>query len=145
MSRLKIHFFSEDISYAVKQKSLIRDWISNTILDEGHKLKELNFILCSDNYLLTINQNYLKHNTYTDIITFDNSEVHGQIAGDIYISIDRVRENALRFEVNEGNELHRVMIHGTLHLLGYLDKKKEEKGLMTEKEDYYLSKRPFKV
>lgn len=145
MSRLKIHFFSEDISYIIKQKALIRTWIESTILNEGYKLKELNFIFCSDNYLLSINQNYLKHNTYTDIITFDNSEARGDISGDIFISVDRVRENAKKFEVSEANEIQRIMIHGTLHLLGYLDKKKEEKDLMTEKEDFYLSKRPFKA
>jgi len=145
MSRLKIHFFSEDISYIIKQKALIRIWIESTILNEGYKLKELNFIFCSDNYLLSINQNYLKHNTYTDIITFDNSEARGDISGDIFISVDRVRENAKKFEVSEANEIQRIMIHGTLHLLGYLDKKKEEKDLMTEKEDFYLSKRPFKA
>lgn len=145
MSRLKIHFFSEDISYIIKQKALIRTWIESTILNEGYKLKELNFIFCSDNYLLSINQNYLKHNTYTDIITFDNSEARGDISGDIFISVDRVRENAKKFEVSEANEIQRIMIHGTLHLLGYLDKKKEEKALMTEKEDFYLSKRPFKA
>lgn len=144
MSRLKIQFFSEDIIYTLKQKALIRSWIENTILNEAYKLKELNFIFCSDNYLLSINQKYLKHDTYTDIITFDNSEIKGEITADIFISLDRVRENALKFEVNEAYELQRVMIHGTLHLLGYLDKKKEEKALMTEKEDYYLSRRSLK-
>lgn len=144
MSQLKIQFFSEDISFKIKQKALIRAWIMNSILDEHYKLKELNFILCSDNYLLSINQQYLNHNTYTDIITFDNSEIRGEIVGDIFISLDRVRENAIKFEVDEIDELHRVMIHGTLHLLGYLDKKKEEKALMTKKENYYLSKRKFK-
>lgn len=144
MSRLKIQFFSEDITYTLKQKALFRNWIENTILNEAYKLKELNFIFCSDSYLLSINQKYLKHDTFTDIITFDNSEVKGEITGDIFISIDRIRENALKFEVNEAYELQRVMIHGTLHLLGYLDKKKEEKALMTEKEDYYLSRRSLK-
>lgn len=145
MSRLKIQFFSEDINYTLKQKALLRAWIGKAILDEGYKLKELNFILCSDNYLLSINQQYLNHNTYTDIITFDNSEIRGEIVGDIFISLDRVRENAIKFEVNVSDELQRVMIHGTLHLLGYLDKKKEEKALMTAKEDYYLSKRLYKA
>lgn len=141
MNPLKIKFFSEDISYTLKQKAQVRNWIKETIHHEGYKLIELNFIFCSDNYLLSINQQYLKHDTFTDIITFDNSEIRGEIVSDIFISIDRVRENAQKFKISEVDELQRVMIHGTLHLLGYLDKKKEEKALMTEKEDYYLSKR----
>ena len=143
MPRVLIHFFHEDISYTLKQKSKVREWISSTIKEEGDKLKELNFIFCSDDYLLKINQEYLKHDTYTDIITFDNSEKEGEINGDIYISIERVSENAKNFNTSEINELHRVIIHGTLHLLGYLDKSKKDKVLMTEKEDFYLHKRQF--
>jgi rRNA maturation RNase YbeY len=103
----------------------------------------LNFIFCSDNYLLSINQNYLKHDTLTDIITFNNSEDKRVIVGDIFISLERIRENAQRFNVTSESELHRVMIHGTLHLLGYADKGKEAKALMTDKENHYLSKRVF--
>lgn len=143
MAQIPVHFFSEDISYTLKQKASVRAWIKSTIVDEGHKLGELNFIFCSDIYLLSINQKYLKHNTYTDIITFDNSENKPEIVGDIFISLDRIRENAINFDVNESDELHRVMIHGTLHLLGYPDKGKSAKALMTEKEDLYLSKRAF--
>jgi probable rRNA maturation factor len=90
-----------------------------------------------------MNQNYLKHNTLTDIITFDNSEENRVIIGDIFISLERIRENAQSFKVTTESELHRVMIHGTLHLLGYADKGKEAKVLMTDKEDLYLSKRAF--
>lgn len=143
MAQIPVHFFSEDISYTLKQKASVRVWIKSTIVDEGHKLGELNFIFCSDIYLLSINQKYLKHNTYTDIITFDNSENKKEIAGDIFISLDRIRENALNFKVKEEDELQRVMIHGTLHLLGYKDKGKAARALMTEKEDLYLSKRAF--
>jgi len=143
MSQLPIHFFSEDISFTLKQKDLLRTWIKNTIIAEGFKLKELNFIICSDNYLLAMNQNYLKHNTLTDIITFDNSKDKRVIIGDIFISLERIRENAQSFKVTTENELHRVMIHGTLHLLGYADKGKEAKSIMTDKEDLYLSKRAF--
>lgn len=143
MAQIPVHFFSEDISYTLKQKASVRAWIKSTIVDEGHKLGELNFIFCSDIYLLSINQKYLKHNTYTDIITFDNSENKKEIAGDIFISLDRIRENALNFKVKEEDELQRVMIHGTLHLLGYKDKGKAARALMTEKEDLYLSKRAF--
>ena len=143
MGQIPIHFFSEDVSYTLKQKGLIRNWIRNTIVAENQQLRELNFIFCSDNYLLTINQQYLNHDTYTDIITFDNSENKPEIVGDIFISLDRIRENAKNFDVKESDELHRVMIHGTLHLLGYPDKGKSAKALMTEKEDLYLSKRAF--
>lgn len=143
MSQLPIHFFLQDISFTLKQKDLLRTWIKNTIIEEGFKLKELNFIFCSDNYLLAMNQNYLKHNTLTDIITFDNSEDKRVIIGDIFIGLERIRENAQSFKVTTENELHRVMIHGTLHLLGYADKGKKAKALMTDKEDLYLSKRAF--
>ena len=143
MSQLPIHFFLEDISFTLKQKGLIRSWVKNTIVEEGFKLKELNFIFCSDNYLLSMNQDYLKHDTLTDIITFDNSEQKRVIVGDIFISLERIRENAQRFNVTSESELHRVMIHGTLHLLSYADKGKEAKALMTDKENLYLSKRIF--
>ena len=143
MSQLPIHFFLEDISFTLKQKGLIRSWVKNTIVEEGFKLKELNFIFCSDNYLLSMNQDYLKHDTLTDIITFDNSEQKRVIVGDIFISLERIRENAQSFKVTTESELHRVMIHGTLHLLVYADKGKEAKALMTSKEDLYLSKRTF--
>jgi probable rRNA maturation factor len=136
-----IHFFVEDTSYKLKQKGLIRNWIKKTIETEGYKLKELNFILCSDAYLLQINQQYLQHDTYTDIITFDNSDTESIIIGDIFISIDRIKENAVKFNVNETDELHRVMIHGTLHLLGYPDKGVAAKKIMTQKEDFYLLSR----
>lgn len=143
MPRPSIHFFSEDIFYPLKQKIHLRRWIRNTITAEGFKLNELNFILCSDEYLLQMNKQFLNHDTLTDIITFDNSEDEGIIAGDIFISVERVVENALNFKVNEKDELHRVMIHGTLHLLGYPDKGKEAKALMTSKEDFYLLQRNF--
>ena len=91
--------------------------------------------------MLNINKEYLNHDTYTDIITFDNSDVEKEIAGDIFISIDRVEENAKELELDATEELHRVIIHGTLHLLGYSDKSKTLKAQMTDKEDHYLSKR----
>jgi len=143
MSRLPIHFFSEEIPFTLKQKLPVRNWINQTILAEGYKLGELSFIFSDDEYLLKINKEYLDHDTYTDIITFDNSEVEKIITGDVFISIDRIRENSKKFNVNERDELHRVMIHGTLHLLGYPDKGKEAKKVMTAKEDHYLSKREF--
>jgi rRNA maturation RNase YbeY len=143
MSGLAIHFFSEDISFLIKKKAYVRSWIIDTVVEEGYKLKELNFIFCNDSYLLSINQQFLHHDTYTDIITFDNSEKEGQILGDIFISVERVQENAERFKTKLEDELHRVMIHGTLHLLGYPDKGTEAKAIMTRKEDFYLAKRVF--
>ena len=140
---MRINFFNEDTIYKLKQKSSTRLWISATINQEGFTLQELNFIFCSDNYLLNINQQYLKHNTFTDIVTFDNATKKGVIVGDIFISIDRIKENALAFSVTETDELHRVIIHGTLHLLGYKDKNKADKSLMTQKENQYLSARDF--
>ncbi len=138
-----INFFEEDISFKLKDKIKVKQWIKTTIEAEGYSLKELNYIFCSDQYLLQINQQYLDHDTYTDIVTFDNSEEDKIIAGDIFISIDRIRENALKFNSGEVNELHRVIIHGALHLLGYQDKKAESKKIMTGKEDQYLSLRNF--
>lgn len=135
-----INFFSEEVKFTLKNKRVIRAWISATIQAEGYELEELNFIFCSDEYLLKINKEYLKHHDYTDVITFDNSEVEQLILGDIFISIDRVKENAKGFKSTINKELCRVMIHGTLHLLGYKDKKKTAKKLMTEKEDFYLEK-----
>lgn len=143
MGQIPINFFAEDITFNIKQKGLVRNWIRNTILAEKHRLRLINFIFCSDAYLLNINQQYLNHDTYTDIITFDNSEKDQDILGDIFISLERISENARKLNVNETDELHRVMIHGTLHLLGYPDKGKSAKALMTEKEDLYLSKRAF--
>ncbi|WP_313513746.1 rRNA maturation RNase YbeY [Sphingobacterium sp.] len=144
MALKDIQFFSEDIDFTLKEKQKVREWIGATIKAEGFKrVGELSFVLCSDAYLLEINKQYLDHDTFTDIVTFDSSEDEGVIAGDIFISVERTMENAKKFNVSERDELHRVIIHGILHLCGYYDKKKEDKTLMTEKEDYYLAKREF--
>lgn len=140
MSKAAIHFFTEEISFTLKNKTIIRNWLRETISAEGYVLEELNFIFCSDEYLLGINQQYLDHDTYTDVITFDNSEAPKTIVGDIFISIDRIKENAKEFKHDFMDELCRVMVHGTLHLLGYPDKGKVAKKIMTEKEDLYLAK-----
>jgi len=136
-----ISFFTESVNYNLPQKLKVKKWIKSTIEKEGYQLKELNFIFCSDEYLLSINQQYLNHDTYTDIITFDNSDQEKQIVSDIFISIERVKENAITYKTNEFDEVCRIMIHGTLHLLGYKDKGKTAKTLMTAKEDEYLSYR----
>ena len=138
-----ISFFEEDINYKLKHKAALRQWITKTIQTEGYKLKELTYIFCSDNYLLQINRQYLNHDTYTDIITFDNSDTNKVITGDIFISIERVRENAAKFGITEADELHRVIIHGVLHLMGYKDKTPVTKQKMTQKEDFYLNVRGF--
>lgn len=143
MSKSTIRFFTEDVLFTLKQKSEIRNWVLNTIKNESCRLKELNYIFCSDAYLLEINQHYLNHDTFTDIITFDNSEEEDVVVGDIFISIERIRENADKFKSSERDELHRVMIHGVLHLLGYTDKGKNEKAQMTDKENQYLGSRNF--
>lgn len=137
-----IHFFSEGVDFKLKHKARVRAWLLAAAQSEGFRIGELNFIFCDDDYLLNINQQYLQHDTYTDIVTFDNSESEDRLAGDIFISIDRIRENALSFGVPEGDELHRVMIHGVLHLCGYGDHEPEEKQLMTKKENFYLTERP---
>ncbi len=134
----KIYFFEEEIDFKIKNKKNIRSWIQQTILAENHILKEINFIFCSDAYLLKINQDYLQHDTYTDIITFDNSETEKEIIGDIFISIERVSENAKIYGITMMQELNRIIIHGTLHLLGYKDKTAKNKKLMTDKENFYL-------
>lgn len=136
-----ISFFTESVRYNLPQKLKVKKWIKATIEKEGFELQELNFIFCSDEYLLGVNQQYLNHDTYTDIITFDNSDVEKQIVSDIFISIERVKENAKTFKTNDFDEVCRIMIHGTLHLLGYKDKGKAAKTLMTQKEDEYLSYR----
>jgi len=139
-----ISFFSEDIDFTLKDKAKVRNWIVETIKSEGFKrVGELSFVFCSDAYLLEINKQYLNHDTYTDIVTFDSSEEEDIISGDIFISVERIRENAEKFGVTERDELHRVIIHGVLHLCGYYDKKKEDKELMTSKENEYLGKRTF--
>jgi len=134
-----IRFFSEDISFKIdlpRKKTL---WIKEVARREKKTIKEINYIFCSDEYLLKLNQGFLNHKTLTDIITFDNSEGKNGLEGEIYISIERVQENALKFNTEFEDELHRVMIHGVLHLIGYKDKKPSEKALMRKKEEACLS------
>jgi probable rRNA maturation factor len=143
MKKLAIHFFYEETSFKAKSVGALRNWIHQSILAENQILQELNFIFCSDDYLLKMNQQYLNHDTFTDVITFDHSEQKEAIYGDIFISIDRIKENAKQFNNSFNQELYRVMIHGTLHLLGYKDKKTADKTKMTEKENEYLAKGQF--
>ena len=134
-----INFFNEDIDFSISNPQACSDWISSIITSHQFSLEEINYIFCSDDYLLQINIDYLNHDYYTDIITFDNSEEPKVIESDIFISIERVKENAQEQSTLFEEELNRVMIHGVLHLLGYGDKTKEEKTVMREKEDACLS------
>jgi rRNA maturation RNase YbeY len=132
-----IHFCTENVTFSLKEKLKHKAWLNEVARQEGKRILELTYVFCSDDYLLQINQEYLNHDTLTDIVTFDNSEDPNKIEGDIFISIDRVKENGDALGTKE-TELGRVMVHGLLHLLGYKDKKKEDKVLMTEKEDFYI-------
>ena len=135
---MAIHFFSEEIPFTLKEKLSRKRWLKKIATNEGFKIKELNYIFCSDEYLYQMNKNYLRHETYTDIITFDNSEKKGDIEGDIFISIDRVRENAKTHTQELETEMNRVLAHGLLHLMGYKDKTQEEAALMRLKEEEAL-------
>lgn len=133
-----INFHVEDIDFKIQQKQKIKNWLKTVVISEGFTLGDLNYVFCSDDYLLKINIEYLAHDYLTDIITFDNSEEEGLIEGDIFISIDRVRDNAGTFQVSDSYELNRVLVHGILHLCGYPDKTDEEAKLMRSKENHYL-------
>lgn len=129
-----ISFQNQSISFRLKDKTRLKAWIKTVTEKEKHRLGDINYIFCSDDELLEINIQHLNHNTYTDIITFDYTE-GDKISGDIFISIDRVEENAKKFKVSFEEELHRVMIHGILHLCGYKDKSKADAELMRKKEN----------
>lgn len=141
---MPITFFTPELKFTLKDKRNVRQWLTTVAQKEGALIADLNYIFCSDNYLLELNKKHLNHNTLTDIITFDtavtSSVVEKQISGDIFISIERVKENAQTFTVPFEHELHRVMVHGLLHLLGYKDKKSVDKAEMTKKEDLYLKR-----
>lgn len=138
---MPIYFFEEDISFKLERPRKTTTWLKSVIEDQNKHLDTINYIFCSDEYLLIVNQTYLKHNTYTDIITFNNSEDPAVISGDIFISIDRVKDNARQLAVSFDSELHRVLVHGILHLVGYNDKTPRQKVTMRNKENAYLSLR----
>jgi len=135
---MSIHYCNEDVSAPKIQKRKITNWIKETISSEGKTTGDISFVFCSDVYLLEVNKQYLNHDYFTDIITFDYVE-NNVVSGDIFISCDRVRENALTFKTGFEKEISRIIIHGVLHLLGYKDKSKKDKLLMTQKEDIYLN------
>lgn len=134
----KIYLHSADKAANIKHKALVKTLIVGLFKEEGAALEQLSYIFCSDAYLLQINQQFLNHDTLTDVITFPLSEVGDPVYGEVYLSTDRIEENAKTFHVEYQNELLRVMIHGALHLCGYTDKSKAQQSQMREKEDYYL-------
>lgn len=135
-----ISFHTEEIKFTLKHKAVIKQWIGSVIQKKKCKTGDISFVFCSDEHLHKINKEYLNHDTYTDIITFDYSQNEPAVAvsGDIFISVDRIKENASKFQKTFENELHRVIIHGVLHLLGYKDKTKKAKDEMTKQEDLAL-------
>lgn len=133
-----ITFHSEDVDFKLVDKKNYIKWLKESIKNESKKVGEISYIFCTDEYLHNMNVEYLNHDTFTDIITFDYTE-NEVISGDIFISIDRVKENAIKFKTNFNNELSRVIIHGALHLMGYKDKSKQQKEQMRSKENFYLT------
>jgi len=131
-----IRFFCEDVKFNLKDKLKVKRWVKNIILHQEAKLGDINIIFCSDEYLLGVNKKHLNHNYYTDIITFNYNTK--SINGDLFISIDRVFENADKENVPRETETLRVIIHGVLHLLGFNDKTKKEKTIIRAKEDESL-------
>jgi probable rRNA maturation factor len=130
-----------DINFKLKNQKKIKEWILKSLEEEKKGVNFISFNFCSDEYILELNNSSLKHNYYTDIITFELNQKNEKIEGDIYISIDRVKENAKVLNESIINELHRVIIHGVLHLCGYKDKSSKESKMMRNKENYYLNKR----
>ncbi|MEN9571166.1 MAG: rRNA maturation RNase YbeY [Bacteroidota bacterium] len=135
---MAVQFFYLKGGFRFNNRTLLKKFIDNIFKAEGVKLHSLNYIFCSDEYLLQINKSYLNHDYYTDIITFDLSNSTG-IVGEIYISIDRVVQNASTHKCTITQELHRVIFHGALHLCGYKDKSKRDSVLMRQMEDKYLT------
>ncbi len=137
-----IDFFFEDIQSFSIHKSHIKKLINKLIINELNELGNIAVIFCSDNFLLEMNKQYLDHDYYTDIITFDYVE-ENIISGDLFISFDRIKDNAKQFDIELIREIYRVVFHGVLHLVGYNDKTYDEQRVMTEKENFYLGKVDF--
>lgn len=134
-----VRFFFNDVSTSLRDRSRLKEFIPLIFKANKKQVESLNYIFCSDEFLLQINRDFLKHDYYTDIITFDLSE-GAEVSGEIYISIDRVRDNAKQTNSTFKAELHRVIFHGALHLCGYKDKSPADKKIMTQQEDLYLQK-----
>lgn len=138
-----ICFFTEEVSFTLPAPNATAAWLQAVIQQECYVLAHLNFIFCSDRYLQAYNIQYLQHNTLTDVLTFDYANTPRTIEGDIYISIDRVRDNAKTWEQPFMQELHTVMVHGVLHLLGYQDHTPAAKAEMREKETEYIAQNQY--
>ena len=136
----RIQFYSAEVDFKLTNRIKARNWLVKVIEEENKGPLNISYIFCSDDYLLGLNKAYLHHSTLTDILTFPDVTSTGKKSGDIFISIDRIKENSQKYLQPFEKELNRVMVHGVLHLLGYEDKLKTDKHLMTLKEDYYLSK-----
>lgn len=136
---MAINFFEEETTFRLDKRQKRKKWLKSIADSEEFKILDLNYIFCSDEYLYNINIEYLNHDTYTDIITFDNSEEEDKIEGDIFISIDRVEENSKKLQVPIEDELSRVISHGLFHLMGYKDKKKKEVEIMRTKEEFAIN------
>mgnify|MGYP000273484841 CR=1 FL=1 len=136
----EINFFNEDVNIELPEEDKVKNWLLRVAEEEGQQAGALNFIFCSDPYLLDINKRYLQHFYYTDVITFQYHESGNPIEGDCFISADTVKTNAEAYQISFERELYRVMVHGLLHLLGYNDKSDSEFDLMKEKENYYLNR-----
>ena len=137
---MAISFFFQDTQIHLSERKRLKAFIAWMFKAKGKGLQSLNYIFCTDDYLLDINRKFLKHDYYTDIITFNLSDDKGEAQGEIYISVDRVRENARMVKATLKKELHRIIFHGALHLCGYTDKTKAQKDRMTAEENRYLSK-----
>ncbi len=131
---MPVFFYSENITLPKINKSRTKNWIKNIIEKEGCIQGNINIIFTNNEYLLEINKKYLSHNYYTDIITFDYSE-NKTLSGDLFISIEMIKENAIKYQTKLSDEINRVIIHGILHLAGYSDKTKEQKTIMRKKEE----------
>ncbi len=136
---IPVYFFNEKHSFRLRNKNKIKRWIKNTIQNEGFSLEGINVIFTSDDHLLEINKEHLNHDYYTDIITFNYNE-NQQVSSDLFISVDRVKDNAKTQKTTFTNEMHRVIIHGVLHLLGYNDKTDTQIAEMRSKENFYLER-----
>lgn len=135
----KINFFKENTKYNLQNKKKLKELVESVCKKEGKKIACLNLILCNDDYLKEINKKHLNKTYYTDVISFDFKEEENSVEGDVYVSVDRTKENAKKFNSKHQIELFRVIIHGLLHLIGYNDKTKKEKEIMTRKENKYIS------
>lgn len=137
---MAVRYYEQQIKSNLRDKRKLSGFLQQLIRRQKRRVKriDLTYIFCTDDYLLGINKEFLDHDTLTDIITFDMSETEEELNAEIYISVDRVKENAQKFEQTTGHELHRVIFHGALHLCGFKDKKTADKQMMTEMEDLCL-------